>query len=81
MQQLSISFVIIPVEATRIVYKTCIFDVDKRIIALRHSDYSCAADIQSQLVHARAQRITKTTLLRTGNTLFGNTNVLLFNYT
>ena len=37
-QQLSISFVIIPVEATRIVYKTYIFDVDKRIIALQHSD-------------------------------------------
>ena len=38
-QQLSISFVIIPVEATRIVYKTHMFDVDERIIALQHSDY------------------------------------------
>jgi len=65
-QQLSISSIIIQIEAIHIVYKTYMFDVEEGTIALRHSNDLCAAGIQSKLA-TYTQRITKTTLLWPGN--------------
>ena len=59
-RQFIIFSVIIQVEAIHIVYKTYMFDVEERTVALRHSNDKCAPDIQSKLT-TYTQRITKTT--------------------